>query len=668
MPRAADGSSHPRGVVSLVSPAVQAVIDAWFSNAPNAMALFDALSTEDRAQMGTYFGNLNAQSYGAALSGLLVNAVGAGGYPVTGFGGGPLSTPNGVNDEFFGPSTRPGRPTYEIGPDNEIITNLNPYYSSYGYIAGGGRPIYLGTENGEPIWTYERPAGGGGLIGNHSPLWMWSPNYSDTPGVMGGGGGNNVGWAQSGDPYWDWLLGRAGAGGQQGGTGNSVLDSLWDILFGSGGGSGGNNGNVSPGWPGGSGGGVGGVGGGGGSGGGGGGGGSGGGGGTGGGGVPTNTGGSGSGSGNSWLSDLLPVLVAAGGQVAGAAVAGSGNSGRRSRQAYTPPITGDPLYQQLQMLSMLGLGQPIDPGMLRRSSPLNSLGSTTGLNNRQAGRLQSAMAQAQSIIASGLANGQSPDTIAQALSGIPGADLLARVASQSGYASLTDLVGAQMSFESSVPIRTALYDRTSQATELGRLNALNSIAGIQSDFVAPTASAIAAQTATVEQALRGQIARERSDSEASILEQMNSMGINPAARLGRLDEWQAQQNLEAQPNALARALQLMTGQQGLQSGALSALQGSLSNAEQTPLALLGLQSNNALGIGQLAAQQAQALAQAEASRNALYGSAISNTADIFGSYLLNRNDQNQSTNWLQQILGNSAAAPGEPTPRNTGGP
>jgi hypothetical protein len=180
----------------------------------------------------------------------------------------------------------------------------------------------------------------------------------------------------------------------------------------------------------------------------------------------------------------------------------------------------------------------------------------------------------------------------------------------------------------------------------GRRGAQSSIARIQGDFVAPSQADILAQSGTIEEALRGQIARERSDSQNTIFEQMNAMGINPGARLGRLDEWQAQQNLEAQPNALARALQLMSGQQNLQGNALALLRGSLDSGTGAAQNLLNFQSS------QNSAAAQQALALAAMNRDNGIGAGVNNAFNAAAQGIFLNNYRQDD-------------APGEPTPRNT---
>jgi hypothetical protein len=102
------------------------------------------------------------------------------------------------------------------------------------------------------------------------------------------------------------------------------------------------------------------------------------------------------------------------------------------------------------------------------------------------------------------------------------------------------------------------------------------------------------------------------------------MGINPGARLGRLDEWQAQANLDAQPQGLARALQLLSGQQGLQSNALNALQGSLANQNAAASNQLTMQNS----LGQQAFNQSMQLYNANAQNTS---TTAANIANVFGN-------------------------------------
>jgi hypothetical protein len=396
----------------------------------------------------------------------------------------------------------------------------------------------------------------------------------------------------------------------------------------------------------------------------------------------------------------IPALIGAAGQIGGGLLGKKKTPGA----AYTPSVQESPLFQQLQLLTQLGLGGQVSPAMLRQGSPIGTLlnsAQSIGLGHKGARSMSRAMDDVLAMISQGSASGLSAAQIAAQIEASPlfapkggggkgsktkkfhglsgllgnvngvnigdpfglftkkpkwgkelGGDVIRRLAAASGFNSIEELIQGQIDFESDVGERTTRANEVADTTEQGRFDALSKIAGIQSGFVAPSEADILSQSGTIEQALRAQIARERSDSQAAVLEQMNALGINPAARLGRLDEWQAQQNLEAQPNALARALQLMSGQQGLQTNALASLQGSLSGADAGAQNLLALQSGNQLGIGQLASQQALALAQMQQQNNQFLGGGVANAGNLAAQ--------------LAFLTQNQAAAPGELGLRNTG--
>jgi hypothetical protein len=203
-----------------------------------------------------------------------------------------------------------------------------------------------------------------------------------------------------------------------------------------------------------------------------------------------------------------------------------------------------------------------------------------------------------------------------------------------GVSSLGELVQQQIEFNKAYDPKQIA--QLQQITQAGRQGAMESIAGIQKDFVAPSRQDILNEALAMENIYRAQIARERADSEKALLEQANTMGINPGARLGRLDEWQAMANLDAGPQGLQRALQLLSGQQGVQSNALNALQASLANQNAAASNQLSLQNS----LGQQAFNQSMQLYNAAANQASTTASNIANTLGNAGAglmaYSLNR--------------------------------
>lgn len=363
---------------------------------------------------------------------------------------------------------------------------------------------------------------------------------------------------------------------------------------------------------------------------------------------------------------VWPALIAAAGSIGGGLLANR-NAPNAGDATFLPGIQTDPLYQQLQLMSMLGLGQQITPQMLQSASPLATLlanAQSIGLKQKGALAFSKLLPDLQRVISQGAAAGKTAAQIKADLQALPfwganksgggpleglapaggdldplglfdksskpdkekGREVMRRLMAAAGYNSLDDLIQAELDFETNNAGRVDRYNQVSSATEQGRLDALSKIAGIQSGFIAPTAENLAAQTSDIETALRGQIAREAADQQAALLQAAQVGRYNPGGGMGRLGEWQAQANLEAGPDAVARALQLLGGQQSLQTNALSALQASLSGAEATPLNLLQLRSGNQLGIGQLTAQQALALTGMQQQGNQLLGQGLSNAA------------------------------------------
>jgi hypothetical protein len=334
-------------------------------------------------------------------------------------------------------------------------------------------------------------------------------------------------------------------------------------------------------------------------------------------------------------------VIAALGSVlgSGASAYGSGAFGGGPK----PPNAGikkgkNRLYNATLIDALIGMGVPISQKTYGHMSPFNRV----GLSSRQ-------LTEVRDLVREGHAAGQTPDQIAKSLeafgmrdNGKESAfyDKKGRfVGAKMGFSSLGELVSAELA--SNERYNPDEMEALAATTAGGRRDAQRAIAGIQGDFVAPTAADIQEQAGIAETAFRGQITRERADRERALLEQANTMEINPAARLGRLDEWQAQMNLEAQPQGLARALQLLSGQQGLQTNALGALQTSLGNQVGA--------ATNLQSLGNQSFQQAMALYQAQSAQRAqgfdTLGAGIANAGNLAGQAIFMRNQD---------------AAPGEP--------
>jgi hypothetical protein len=291
----------------------------------------------------------------------------------------------------------------------------------------------------------------------------------------------------------------------------------------------------------------------------------------------------------------------------------------------------DPTLNALSVETMMALGLPISQEFLERASPLGNL------SNYKIGR------KLINLVNAGQESGLSLDEIMQSIeSGVIPDDVagvlgqgasrlnqkkLGKLLAKSGFSSLRDLVQADIDFSTAAGERSDRINAIQPGIEQGRLDALSKIAGLQSGFISPTEEQLNTKTSEIEGILRAQIARDFGDQQQQALYQANSMGINPAARLGRLDEGQALANLAAGPDALARTLQLLSGQQGLQTNAIGALQGSLQPGITNASNLLGMRMNQ----NSAAANQALGLAQLQSTNNQLLGQGIQNAANNLGT-------------------------------------
>jgi hypothetical protein len=398
----------------------------------------------------------------------------------------------------------------------------------------------------------------------------------------------------------------------------------------------------------------------------------------------------------------VAALIGAAGSIGGGLL--SKQKTQRVKGTVNYNISKDPLFAGLASQAGVSIGQQPTIQSLMAGSPL------TSLKNQFAGRARPdhfkfygrAIDDLQAWIDSGLANGMTADQVAAGADAwlkkrtksansqdnglmagestlrtifdpiglfgsgkretisrtqLSGERLIRGALRSAGYSNFGDLVRDEINFRTDAMSRVGGLQSDATAAAQGRSDATRRIAGIQSDFVAPTAADIQEQAAIAETAFRGQVTRERADQERALLEQANTMGINPAARLGGLDEWEAQQKLEAQPQGLARALQLLSGQQGLQSTALGSLLSSMESQNQLPLQLAALRSGQSISLGQQSANQALALAgiNAQIGQNNAQnlGSGIANAGNLAGQSIFMANNPG--------LFGlNQTSAPGEP--------
>lgn len=395
---------------------------------------------------------------------------------------------------------------------------------------------------------------------------------------------------------------------------------------------------------------------------------------------------------------IMPALIAAAGSIGGGLLANKGQP-KPGDALFQPGIQTSPLYQQMMLMAMLGQGQRVSPQMMNAGSPLSTLlnaASQIGLKQKGAKNFSKLLPDLQRVISQGKAAGKTAAEIKADLEALPfwgqnkgdkraasplgikmsdgmadvldplgifdnrskpdkekGREVMRRLMAASGYNSVTDLIQAELDYENQSVGELGGMNEAADAAQKGRLDALKAIAGIQQDFVAPSGADIAKAISEQEAIIRAQIQREVQDQNESIITRNSAMGINPAAYQGRLGEWAAQANLEANTTGTARALQLLGGRQGLQSNALTALQGSINAADQTPLALMQLQSGNQIGLGQIAAQQAMNLAGLQQQGNTALGNGVSAGLGGIASWLA----ANQMGSRQNGLVGGQAAAP-----------
>jgi hypothetical protein len=370
----------------------------------------------------------------------------------------------------------------------------------------------------------------------------------------------------------------------------------------------------------------------------------------------------------------ITALLGAAGSIGGALASKPHNPG-------SPALIGiqsSPLFQQLLMQSLIGTGSPINAGTVRAGSPLATLlgaAQQIGLKRKGQVAFSSLMDNFYRQVQKGREAGLSAAEIARNIEATPwynktghegyrdgflgneedirgvmdpfgffgkggspsarqkkrGVSVFNRLLSSSGYVGLEDFIQAQLDFEGQIAGRVNDANDASAATAAGRNDALRRIADLQSGFVSPTEEQLTARSAEMENILRAQIAREFDDRDKAALYHANAYGINPAGQMGRLGEGRALANLAAGPDALARTLQLLGGEQSLQANALTTLQGSLNAQDQLPLALLGLQSNNNVSLSNIASNQAMQLAALQSQYNQALGQGITGLANQLGS-------------------------------------
>jgi hypothetical protein len=353
------------------------------------------------------------------------------------------------------------------------------------------------------------------------------------------------------------------------------------------------------------------------------------------------------------MAAVTAAVIGAAGALGGGALSYFGSKPKKSKLKKIK--RWNPLYNAQLIEAMIGLGVPVPEDMLLAASPLGQ--TRIGANRFD---------EVSTLIRQGIDQGLSDADIAKQLAGLDanrrGANFLVNRHGETrgrvGYNNLEALVRDQREFMGSAFANQSEVRRLQEESLAGRRSAQSAIARIQGDFVAPSEEELAERTSEIENILRAQIERDFGEQRGQSRYEANAYGINPAGRLGRLDESQALANLSAGPDALARTLQLVSGQQGVQATALGALQGSLGTGTTNAANLLGLQLNQ----NTAAAQQALGLAQLQSARAQNLGNSISegvNQLALIPAIGQEQNRRRQLDELINRTYGISSASPGD---------
>jgi hypothetical protein len=270
----------------------------------------------------------------------------------------------------------------------------------------------------------------------------------------------------------------------------------------------------------------------------------------------------------------------------------------------------NPALSASTVAALQGLGMPIS-GVMQEGSPQTRLINMLGALNLPKRKFDKNV----SALASGETTNKKGETLRP----------LERAAALSGYSSLADFMAAQEEYSQQAAAMEERYAPIMEDVESGRMGALQSIANLQRNFIAPTEQdihdleqrVIAQRTADIDLASR--------DAREAALQQANVMGYNPARVQGDIEERRLNQIYDLQQSdALERALGLLRGEQGLQTTALQGLHGSLGAAIAPAQAAAGMYSQGVGQMGNLAL--AQALATNQATTNAEFFNAQQGTA------------------------------------------
>lgn len=279
----------------------------------------------------------------------------------------------------------------------------------------------------------------------------------------------------------------------------------------------------------------------------------------------------------------------------------------------------DPIAAQLGFDALLGLGR-VDEGILQESSPINRLVNVA----QQSGDFRrddlTLLTGAQKALTSSVNKGlrklrrgeidrseltQFVMKDARSNTEFERGRLVLRLAmGAAGIGNFSNLIQQQSQFQQETEQFVEQARNVTQAVQTGRLDALQGIAALQSDF--PIATAAAQQQFEQEEIARQN--REFDLRQRELFEQANALGFNPGAGLGLLESDRATALLDARQ----RAQEIQAGRQGLSTQAIGALLGSLGQQDARAQAAAGLRQNAQLTAASIGAQQAQALANLQA--------------------------------------------------------
>lgn len=305
--------------------------------------------------------------------------------------------------------------------------------------------------------------------------------------------------------------------------------------------------------------------------------------------------------------------IGAGGSLLGA------NQAAQTAQTKNAPAGGtvnnqDPILAQLQLETLLQLGG--DLGSLPKTGgPVQQVfdallsGAMGDVRRDDVGRvsvlLPNLVRNMTHRISQGISVADAAREAATAVNGTGGGPpdakllwLLERATNIAGFTSIEDFFGKLGNFNVERDATVARFQEIQPDIQQGRLDTLLNIARVQSDLgneIDPD---------VIRQSLLREIGEFEGESSDRIFQQANTLGFNPAGALGELAEQAQGQRVDSQFTAIQLADALTKGR----TNTIAGLSQSLLPAQTLGLATAGQAAQTNLGVGQIAAAQASALA------------------------------------------------------------